>query len=149
MQYLQLNTLLHILICIFCYLLMNILAIFSSPMSTRVHHIHPIILTIGIQMQTQRLITFPSIGISCDKPSYTWLIVSCPQIDFLRLFIVVFPTITVRVLILFLRFYFVSKGIILICLCDISGFIQKLHHIAVHICDIIRSLRILSFIGIH
>ena len=31
----------------------------------------------------------------------------------------------------------------------ISGFIQKLHHIAVHVCDIIRFLRILSFIGIH
>ena len=118
-------------------------------MSTRIPRIHPVIRTIGIQMQTQRLITFPGIGISCDKSSYTWFIVSCPQIDFLRLFIVVFPTITVRVLILFLRFYFVSKGIILICLCDISRFIQKLHHIAVHICDIIRFLRILSFIGIH
>ena len=118
-------------------------------MPTRIPCIHPIILTVCIQMQTQRLITFPGIGISCDKSSYSRLIVSCPQIDFLRLFIVVFPTITVRVLILFLRFYFVSKGIILICLCDISRFIQKLHHIAVHICDIIRFLRILSFIGIH
>ena len=118
-------------------------------MPTRIPCIHTIILTVCIQMQTQRLITFPSVSISRDKSTYTWLIVSCPQIDFLRLFIVVFPTITVRVLILFLRFYFVSKGIILIRLCDISGFIQKLHYIAVHICDIIRFLRILSFIGIH
>ena len=69
-----------------------------------------------------QLAILPSVSIPRQKPPHCWLIVPCPEPDFLRLFIIVLPAIAERVLILAVRVYLVAKGIIRINLDGFSKF---------------------------
>ena len=102
-------------------------------MPCRIYHIHPVILTVSIQMQALRFILFPRIGIPCQKPPHFWLVVPCPQIDFLCLLIVVLPAVAERVVVFSVRLYFIAKGVVLIGLDDVSFFVGQLYYIPMRI----------------
>ncbi len=70
----------------------------------------PIILTVCIQMQVRRLISFSRISIPCQKSPLVRLAVR-PQIDFFSLLILVLPTVTERVVVFAVRFYLTAKGL--------------------------------------
>ncbi len=100
-------------------------------------------------MQAFRLITFPGIGIPCQKSPHCRLVVPCPKIDFLRLLIIVLPTVTERIIVFPIRVHFIAKRIILVDFRDFATFIRQAHHISMRVCHIILLLCILSLIRIH
>lgn len=100
-------------------------------------------------MQTQRLIILPCIRISRQKSSHFRLVIPRPEIHFLRLLIIVFPTVAERIVIFTVRIYLISERIILVGLDDFAAFIRDLHHIPMWISHIILLFGIVTLIGIH
>ena len=110
-------------------IMMYIFPIRFSPMPRRVCHIHPVILTISIQMQTQRFILFSRIGIPRQKSSHFRLVIPCPQIDFFRFLVVVLSAVAERVVVFAVRLDFVTERIVLVSLCNPAAFVGQLYHI--------------------
>ena len=72
-----------------------------------------------------------------NKPTCTWVIVSCSKINSSSFLVIIFTAVTERICIVFINVFFNTKCVISVTLCYFSVFISKVYYITVSILSIV------------
>ena len=79
-----------------------------------------------------------------NKPTCTWVIVSCSKINSSSFLVIIFTAVTERICIVFINVFFNTKCVISVTLCYFSVFISKVYYIAMSVLSIVSILGLIT-----
>ena len=113
-------------------------------MPTRININNRIISTISIKVKAKRIRSSSGERVPADKSACTRIVISCPKINSSYFSIIVFPTITERIGIVFVNILLNTKSVISISFCNLTCFISKINNITVSVLGIVSILRLIA-----